>query len=217
MKSSLIIKLIVIIIFGLFILWKKSKRRNNSNILISRLTDNSNSSFSLMTILTDKKADVKINLKKLIETSDYKIVEIKNKKQTFNDWNDSIYFETENIKKGVVELKELTIFNDPESIIITDKEKIRKLSFDLNCKIIISIWERVSMTVVYEEYEKGSLLTSTTIISNKPYKNNLNSRLEFINDANKKILQKVLIKTANELKDFFDNKELEIIEYTLKL
>jgi hypothetical protein len=169
-----------------------------------------------MVILAGKKNDTKTNLKKLIESSDYKITEITDKNDTFNNWNDTIYFDAKNIKKGIVELYELTIFNDPESIIITDREKIQKLSNDLNCKILIGVWERVSMTLIYEEYYKGKLLTSTTIIDNKPDNANLNVRQELIDKADNESLKNVLIGSANGLKELFDEKELDIIEYTLK-
>jgi hypothetical protein len=169
-----------------------------------------------MAILTSKKTDTKTNLIKLIETSDYKITEITDKKDTFNNWNDKIYFDTKKVIKGIIELSELTIFNDPESIIITDREKNQNLSRDLNCKILIGVWERVSMTVIYEEYEKGKLLTSTTIIDNKPYNANFNVRQELIDKADNESLKKVLIGSANGLKELFDDKELDIIEYTLK-
>jgi len=169
-----------------------------------------------MIIFTSKKTDSKLNLKRLIESSDYEIIEINDKKDTFNNWNDNIYFDTKNIKKGIIELNELTVFNDPESIIITDREKIQKLSNDLNCKILIGVWERVSMTVIYEEYEKGKLLTSTTIIDNKPDNANSYVRQELIDKADNESLKNELIGSANGLKELFDDKELNIIEYTLK-
>jgi len=215
MTPSLIIKLTILLVLGLLIVWRKSKR-NKTNKLISRLSDNSYSSFSLMIIFTSKKTDSKLNLKRLIESSDYEIIEINDKKDTFNNWNDNIYFDTKNIKKGIIELNELTVFNDPESIIITDREKIQKLSNDLNCKILIGVWERVSMTVIYEEYEKGKLLTSTTIIDNKPDNANSYVRQELIDKADNESLKNELIGSANGLKELFDDKELNIIEYTLK-
>jgi hypothetical protein len=215
MTTSIIVTLSLLGLVGLLKLWEKYQSSDSDKIL-KRVTDITSPSFSLLTILKKPTIEIKTRLENLIESSDYEITELKNIKISFSKWNDKIYFDTKSLRKGIVELTDSTVFNDPESIIITDREKIKQLSKDLDSKILVTIWERVSMTVMFDVYDRGLLTSTTSVTEGKADKDDINPNGELLKRADGDKLKIVLMNSGVNIKELFDNDELNVIEYKLK-
>lgn len=215
MTASIITTLTLFGLWGLIKLWEKYQRSESDKIL-KRITEVTTPSYSIMTILTKPTIEIKTRLEKLIESSDYEIAGLINIKGSFANWNDKIYFDTENLRKGIIELTDSTVFNDPESIMITDREKIRQLSKDLNCKVLVTIWERVSMTIIFDEYNCGVLNSTTSVTEGKADNDNKNPKPDLLKKSDGDKLKVVLMNCGVNIKELFDKENLNVIEYKLK-
>lgn len=215
MTTSIIVTLSLLGLLGLIKLWEKYQTSESDKIL-KRVADITSPSFSLMAVLSKPTIEIKTRIENLIESADYEIVELKNKNVSFSKWNDKIYFDTKNLKKGIIELSDSIVFNDPESVIITDREKIKQLSKDLDCKILVAIWERVSMTVMFDEYEYGTLTSTTSVTEDKADKDDIKPNRELLKKADGDKLKIVLMNSGVNIRELFDKDDLNVIEYKLK-
>ena len=215
MSPSIIVTLILLGIWGIFKILEK-KQRSEPDRILERLNDTQSFPYSLMIILVKPTTEIKTSLEKLFETSGYLIEESKNKKNSFHNWNDEIYFDTKHLNKGIIELTDSVVLNDPESIIITDREKIKQLSKDLNCKILVSIWERVSRTVMFDVYDNGALVSTTSVTDGKADKDNINPDVDLIKRADSEQLKIALTGNGLNTEELFNNYDLPITEYHLR-
>jgi hypothetical protein len=173
MTTSIIVTLSLLGVVGVLKLWEKYQS-SKSNKILQRVTNINAPSYSLMIIFKKPTIEIKTRLENLIEASGYKIEALKTLKTKFYHWNDDIYFDRKIIKKGIIELKDLVVFNDPEFVVITDQNNIAQLSKDFDCKIIVGIWERVSWSVLLDIYENGQLTSKTSVIEDLADNNNVN-------------------------------------------
>lgn len=215
MMTSIIVTLSLAGLVGLLKLWEKYQSWTSDKIL-QRVTNTKSPSYSLMTILIKPTIEIKTRLETLIEQSDYEIEGLKTFKTRFDQWNDKIYFDRENLRKGIIELTDSVVFNDPEFVIVTDRDRIAQLSKDLDCKIVVGIWERVSWSVLLDIYDRGQLTSKTCVIEDKTDKDNINPNPELLKKSDGDKLKVVLMNSGVNIKELFDNDDLNVIEYKLK-
>ena len=215
MTTSFIVTLSLLGLVGLLKLWEKYQGSTSDKIL-QRVTNTRSPSYGLMIILTKPTIEVKTRLENLIEASDYEIEGLKTLRTRFDKWNDKIYFDRETIRKGIIELTDSVVFNDPEFVVITDRDKIAQLSRDFDCKILVGIWERVSWSVLLHTYDKGQLTSMTSVIEDKADHDNMNPNSELLKSADGDKLKVVLMNCGANIKELFDSDDLNVIEYKLK-
>lgn len=215
MTGSFITTLILLGIWGLFKLWERWSR-SKSDQLATRVMNIGAASYSLMVVMKPPSLEVKIGLEALMESVGYEIMGIEAKKEGFVKWNDEIYFETKQLRKGLIELGDAVVFDDPEAVMITDRRAMENFSRDYGCTVMIAIWERVSLTVIFEEYVDGQLLSSTCATAFRPDANNVNTDRELLKKADGDRLKIRLMKKGVDTRALFDSKVLNIIEYRLQ-
>ncbi|MEQ8925395.1 MAG: hypothetical protein RLO81_06245 [Fulvivirga sp.] len=215
MPGSVIATLILVGIFLLF-KWWNNRDVSESNKVYRRLSESDSQSFSLMVILQHPSLNVKTAIENLINSFDYKIIGISQKTDSFQSWNDKVNNNTNELKKGIIELDNSTVFNDPETVIITDEDKISMLSEVLNCKILVCVWERVSQTIIFDIFDNGNKASSTTIVENVLMKiDSRNPNQALIKDGNCNVLKIQMMKNGVDIKTLFESNNLNIDEYNL--
>lgn len=215
MPASIITTLVLLGIVVLFKVLEK-KQRSEFNKILKRVADVHSPSYSIMTILSKPSTEIKSRLENLIQSSGYEIDRLTNKTDSFAKWNEKIYFDTKKLKKGIIELTESIVFNDPESVIVTDREIIKQLSKELNCKILTGIWERVSWTVMLDVYEGGHIISATSVTDGKADNDNVNPDNDLLEKADGDKLKVVLRMHGLNIDELFNKDDLSIIEYRMR-
>jgi hypothetical protein len=215
MTTSITVTLSLLLLVGLLKLWEKYQNSDSDKIL-RRVTNIKSPSYSLMTILAKPTIEIKTRLENLIESSDYEIEGLKKLISQFDNWNDRIYFDTNTLRKGIIELTDSVVFNDPEFLIITERDRIKQLSIDLDCKIVVGIWERVSWSVLLDIYERGALISTTSVVDNQADNDNFNPDKELLRKPDGENLKIVLMNYGLNIKELFYNNDLNVIEYKLR-
>ena len=215
MSASIITTLVLL---GIVILFKvlEKKERFESKELLNRLTDTHSPSYSILVILLEPSTDVKTRLENLFVSSGYVIERSSNKTDSFGSWNEQIYFDTRQLKKGIIELTQSVVLNDPESVIVTDRELIKQLSKELNCKIFTGIWERISRTVMLDVYQSGKLISATAATEGKADNDNANPDIDLLAKADGDKLKVVLMKHGLNIDELFKKDDLPIVEFLLR-
>ncbi|HWJ29424.1 MAG TPA: hypothetical protein VNS32_22990 [Flavisolibacter sp.] len=155
-------------------------------------------------------------MENLFVSSGYVIERSSNKTDSFGSWNEQIYFDTRQLKKGIIELTQSVVLNDPESVIVTDRELIKQLSKELNCKIFTGIWERISRTVMLDVYQSGKLISATAATEGKADNDNANPDIDLLAKADGDKLKVVLMKHGLNIDELFKKDDLPIVEYLFR-
>ena len=214
MGTSFITTFILLTIWGVFKLWERW-RRSKTDKTLERVMAVQAASYSVMVMLTRPSIEIKTMLEELMKAAGYEITGIKIKKESFDRWNDDLYFDTAHLKKGLVELAGAVVFNDPESVIITNRQAMEKLSEEGQCTVLVAIWERVSSTVIFEGYVNGQLQSATQATAFRPDPRNMNPDRELLKRADGDRLKVRLMKKAVDTRLLFDKTALNIVEYQL--
>lgn len=206
------------ILLGIFVLLKMFEKRQGSqaNKIIKRVADVYSPSYSILIILLKPSTEIKILLEDIYKSSGYEIDRVTNKTDSFAKWNDKIYFDTKKLRKGIIELKESVVLNDPESVLLANHEICKQLSKELNCKILTGIWERISWTVMLDIYEEGNMISTTSVTEGKADIDNVNPDNDLLKKPEGDYLKAVLWKHGFNTDELFNKADLQIIEYRMR-
>ena len=206
------------ILLGIFVLLKMFEKRQGSqaNKIIKRVADVYSPSYSILIILLKPSTEIKILLEDIYKSSGYEIDRVTNKTDSFAKWNDKIYFDTKKLRKGIIELKESVVLNDPESVLLANHEICKQLSKELNCKILTGIWERISWTVMLDIYEEGNMISTTSVTEGKADIDNVNPDNDLLKKPDGDNLKVVLWKHGLSTDELFNKADLQIIEYRMR-
>lgn len=215
MPPSLITTLILLGIFVLFKIFEK-RQASQANEIIKRAADVYSPSYSLLIILLKPTTEIKAVLEDLYKRSGYYIDQVTSKTDSFTNWNDKIYFDTKKLRKGIIYLKDSVVLNDPETVLFTNLEIGKQLSKELNCKILMGIWERISWTVMMDIYEEGNLISSTSVTDGKADSDTINPDNDLLKKPDGDNLKVVLWKHGLNTDELFNKADLQIIEYSMR-
>lgn len=209
-----ITSLVLLAIWGII---KLLERRNKSkeDKVVNRLLDNSRPSFSLLIIMKKPSPELRLMIQSLIRSSDYTIEGTHQRVLRFVNWNDEIRMETVNLKMGIIEMPNYVLLNDPEGVMIIDRPKMEEFSRDLDCKLVITAWEKVSATVILDVYEGGKLLSATMANEENTECENINPDEHLLNYPDCDTLKSALMKHRINLAELFDSNSIPITEYAI--
>ena len=213
MVTSIIVTLSLWGLVGLFKLFEKWQERKQDKT-VQRFTE-SRPSYGIMTIFKPPSQEVREQIERLIIDFGYEITSTTAKNTSFDKWNDHVYFDSKKSKKGIIELDQVVVFNDPEFVVIVYDDQISKLSGILDCRIIVSIWERISSSIIFAEYEHGKLISSTSIVEGKQDGNNQNPHKGLLKHPDEAKLKATLLEKGLNTHELFYKNGLTITEYSL--